>query len=300
MIADLKKIYQAATVVEAEQALEDFRSSVGREVSDNRQDVACQVDRHHHALRFSARDPPSDLHHQRDRIGQQRDPQVHAEPQDLSQRRVRLEDRVHGDSRGVQEMDDADSPLEAGTQPLRHPVRGPHARANQQITYPARLTQKFYRPRSTNTIGLEDRAELRSELRVPVADDVRRPELGEVPRRKSMQTVPLSCKQQSTTGSTQSPSRRRNSLPAFGFGRNRLRPTEPKVTGSSPVGCTSLRIAVSPYAASPNRLRHLAFRALSLAHFATSVGHGDRCSAGFSRPVSVQIGADCDAERKAV
>ncbi len=98
---DLKKIYQAATVVEAEQALEEFRSSLGREVSDDRQDVACEVDRHHHAVRLSAADPQGDLHDQRDRIGQQRDPQVHAEPQDLPQRGVGLEDRVHGDSRGV-------------------------------------------------------------------------------------------------------------------------------------------------------------------------------------------------------
>ena len=30
----------------------------------------------------------------------------------------------------------------------------------------------------------------------------------------------------------------RNSLPVFSFGRNRLPSTEPKVTGSSPVGCT--------------------------------------------------------------
>ena len=100
-------------------------------------------------------------------------------------------------------------------------------------------------------------------------------------RCRLMQTVPLSCTLRSTTGSTQASQRRRNSLPAFGFWRNRLRSTEPKVTGSSPVGCTSHRVAVSPYAASPNCLRHLAFRALSLAHFATSVGHGDRCSTGF-------------------
>ena len=32
-----------------------FCSSLGREVSDDRQDVACQVDRHHHAVRLSRR-----------------------------------------------------------------------------------------------------------------------------------------------------------------------------------------------------------------------------------------------------
>ena len=153
VIADLKKIYQAATVVEAEQALGVFRSSLGREVSDNCQDVACQVDRHHHALRLPAADPQGDLHHQRDRVGQQRDPQVHTEPQDLSQRRVCLEDRLHGDSRGLEAMDHADPPLETGAKPLRHPVRRPHARAAQQITCPARLTQKFLQARNRTRIA---------------------------------------------------------------------------------------------------------------------------------------------------
>ena len=77
---DLKKIYQSATVLEAEEALEEF-AQVGREVSDDLQAVACEVDRHHHAVRVPAADPQSDLHDQRDRIGQQRDSQVHAQPQ---------------------------------------------------------------------------------------------------------------------------------------------------------------------------------------------------------------------------
>ena len=47
---DLKKIYQAATLIEAEPRLERFRSSMGRKVSDDCEDVACEVDRHHHAV----------------------------------------------------------------------------------------------------------------------------------------------------------------------------------------------------------------------------------------------------------
>jgi transposase-like protein len=74
---DLKKIYASATVIEAEQALEEF-AQAGREVSDDQQDVACEVAGHRHALRLPAGDPPGDLHDQRDRIDQQRDPQVHA------------------------------------------------------------------------------------------------------------------------------------------------------------------------------------------------------------------------------
>ena len=125
VVADLKKIYQAATVVEAEprRAGGGFRSSLGREVSDDCQDVARQVDRHHHAVRFSAGDPQGDLHHQRDRIGEQRDSQSRrAGTEDLSQRGVGLEDRLHGDSRGQPQVDPADPPLEASPQPLRHPL----------------------------------------------------------------------------------------------------------------------------------------------------------------------------------
>jgi hypothetical protein len=40
-------------------------------------------------------------------------------------------------------MDDADSAMERGVEPLRDHVRGPHARTRMQITCPARLTQDF-------------------------------------------------------------------------------------------------------------------------------------------------------------
>ena len=60
-----------------------FRSSVAGELSDDHQDVAGEVDRHHHAVRLSGADPQGDLHDQRDRVGEQRDPKVHPQPQDL-------------------------------------------------------------------------------------------------------------------------------------------------------------------------------------------------------------------------
>ena len=65
-----------------------IRSSLGRQVSDDCQAVAGQVDRHRHAVRLPAGDSQGDLHDQRDREREQRDSQVHAEPQDLSQRGV--------------------------------------------------------------------------------------------------------------------------------------------------------------------------------------------------------------------
>ena len=62
-----------------------FRSSVAGEVSDNRENVAVKMDRHHHAVRLSGADPQGDFDDQRDRIGEQRNPKVHQEPQDLSE-----------------------------------------------------------------------------------------------------------------------------------------------------------------------------------------------------------------------
>ena len=119
----------------------EFRSSLGGEISDDREDVARQVAGHHHAVRLPAADPSGDLHHQRDRIGQQRHSQVHPQPQDLSQRRVGSEDRVHGHSRSLTQVDDADPQMERGAQPLRHPVRRTPLKLTQ-ITSPAAVTQK--------------------------------------------------------------------------------------------------------------------------------------------------------------
>jgi hypothetical protein len=39
-------------------------------------------------------------------------------------------------------VDHADPPLESGAESLRHPLRGPPAETDQQITFPARLTEK--------------------------------------------------------------------------------------------------------------------------------------------------------------
>ncbi len=56
--------------------------------------------------------------------------------------------------RWMLDMDHADSALEAGVEPLRHPVRRPHARANQQQTYPASLTRKSSQARATINLCL--------------------------------------------------------------------------------------------------------------------------------------------------
>ena len=105
VVRDLKKIYQAATVIEAEQALDEFAQAWDAKYPTIAKTVASQVDRHHHAFRFPRPDSQGDLHDQRHRVGQQRDSQVHTQPQDLPQRGVGPEAGLHGDPRGVEEVD---------------------------------------------------------------------------------------------------------------------------------------------------------------------------------------------------
>ena len=89
MARDLKKIYQAATVLEAEAALEEFAQagtpSIRRLPSSGGPSGPTSS-----RCSTSTADSQGDLHDQRDRERQQRDPQVHAEPQDLPQRGVGL------------------------------------------------------------------------------------------------------------------------------------------------------------------------------------------------------------------
>jgi transposase-like protein len=143
--ADLKKIYAAATLVEAEQALENFAQAwdakyptIAKMWRAKWTDIITLFD-------FPpARDPPRDLHHQCHRIREQRDSQIHAQPPDLPQRGVRTRNRVHGHPRGFASLDDAHPQLERGAQPLRHPLRRPHAQVGNSRSPPARH-KKIYR-----------------------------------------------------------------------------------------------------------------------------------------------------------
>jgi hypothetical protein len=47
--------------------------------------MAAEVDRHHRVVRLSASDAQGNLHDERNRIGQQREPEVHTHPQAVSQ-----------------------------------------------------------------------------------------------------------------------------------------------------------------------------------------------------------------------
>ena len=97
--------------------------------------VAGEVAGHYHALRLSLADSPSHLDHQRDRVGQQRNPQTDPQPKDLSKRKFGSEDNVHGNPRGVKEVDNAGPQLEIGPKPLRDLVRGPAANQPQLIAF---------------------------------------------------------------------------------------------------------------------------------------------------------------------
>ena len=122
---DLKKIYASATVIEAEQALEEFAQAWDAKYPTISKMWRLKWADIVNVVRLSAGDPQGDLHDQRDRVDQQRDSQVYAKSEDLPQRGVGPEADLHGDSRGVATVDDAGSALERGVEPLRHHVRGP-------------------------------------------------------------------------------------------------------------------------------------------------------------------------------
>ena len=132
---------------EAEQALEKFAEVWGEKYPTIVKQWRLKWTRHHRAVRLPAGDPQGDLHDQRDRVGQQRDPEVHAEPQAVPERGVGVEAGVPGDPRGVEEVDDADRGLEGGLEPLRHRVRGPPAARRQELSskpVPTQLTQNNF------------------------------------------------------------------------------------------------------------------------------------------------------------
>jgi len=68
--------------------------------------------------------------------------QIHADRKYLSPTKVRLEDRVHGDSRSIEKMD-LPHPI-TGNKHVNHfadPVEGRNAALTEQMMFPARLTQ---------------------------------------------------------------------------------------------------------------------------------------------------------------
>jgi putative transposase len=127
VVKDLKGVYQAPTAQEAEAALDRFA-----EKWDSKHPTISKQWRLRWADLIATFEFPPEIrkaiHDQRDRECQQRDPQVHAQPQAVPQRRQRGEADLAGHQRGGQEVDDAHHRLEAGPEPLRHPLRGPHAR----------------------------------------------------------------------------------------------------------------------------------------------------------------------------
>ena len=136
--ADLKKIYNAATLVEAEAELANFAQAwdekyptISKSWRTKWPDIITLFD-------FTVRQstlcgnqhcahPPSDLDDQRHRIGQQRDSQVGSQQKGLLERGPRFENHLPGDPRSLQEVDNAHSQMESSPEPLRHPLRKPTA-----------------------------------------------------------------------------------------------------------------------------------------------------------------------------
>lgn len=92
----------------------------GGERSDDREAMAAEVDGHYRDVRVPCADPQSDLHDERDRVGEQRDLQVDAQPQAVPECGVRVEVGVPGDPRGIEEVADAHRGLEGRVEPRRH------------------------------------------------------------------------------------------------------------------------------------------------------------------------------------
>ena len=118
--ADLKKIYQSPTREEAERQLERFALEVGSSVPINQPIVEEELGADHAVLRLPSGDSPSDLHHQRDRIGEHVIAQDHQESRIIPDGRSGGKIAVPGARQHQPAMDDADQGLEGSTQPVQH------------------------------------------------------------------------------------------------------------------------------------------------------------------------------------
>lgn len=76
--ANLKRIYQSATVAEAEQRLAEFEAQE-RRLSFDCPDMAAQLEPRHPVFRLSTGDTPHHLHHQCHRVGQYEPEENHQE-----------------------------------------------------------------------------------------------------------------------------------------------------------------------------------------------------------------------------
>jgi len=149
--ADLKKIYRAATAEEAESQLASFGEiwddrypMIHRSWSQNWEQLT--------AFFVLRGDPPGHLHDQCHRVAQQLDAE---DPQDaarLSQRRGGRQAHVPGLTELGQEVDHADPELAAGSQSVRHPLRGSSAAVliTPKATYTKHLTDPMAYPRSND------------------------------------------------------------------------------------------------------------------------------------------------------
>jgi len=120
-VRDLRNIYQAATVLEAEQALQTFGERWDAKTSDDLQTVDDEVATHHFNIRSAAGDPQSDLHDEHDRVRESCHSQVHTQPKTIPEPRVGIEADLHRDPRSLEELNDAHPQVERSPQPLRNP-----------------------------------------------------------------------------------------------------------------------------------------------------------------------------------
>jgi putative transposase len=134
IVKDLYGVEVSPTVEEAEATLEKFAMKWDAKYPTIPKSWHAKWGRDRDPVRVPHTDSQGDLHDQRDRECEQRDPQVHPQPEAAPERRERAEAGVPGDPRGIEEVDDADRGVEGGAEPLRHRLRGPLTLAVQQLT----------------------------------------------------------------------------------------------------------------------------------------------------------------------
>lgn len=102
---------------------------MGRGVSDYQPLLAGELGTAEHILRLPAADPQGDLYDQCYRISERLVAQSDQDAPLIPNRRVGDEGAVSGLASDIEEVDDADTGLEAGHEPIHYPVR----RANRTV-----------------------------------------------------------------------------------------------------------------------------------------------------------------------
>ncbi len=140
--ADLRLIYQAGTVSEAEIQREAFARKWDAAYPMVSQIWLPELGADHSVLCLSRRDPKGHLHDQHDRVTEYVAAQDHQNARVVSKRRRRHETAVLGLAECLEEMDDAGTKLERGVEPIQYSLAGADARVGPSLIAPPEIKGK--------------------------------------------------------------------------------------------------------------------------------------------------------------